>query len=293
LQKETLMKHRYIFNIFLLLILVGISSSCVTKKDVRYLQPSESLTINEEGLVPYNVPEYRVTKGDILSLNVVTTPKGDAAQFYSSLNASAAGSNNTGQTGGGQTGGGNGNGGNATFYFNGLKVDSKGDVNIFGIGYVKAEGRTLEDMTKEIQEKVNENFLQGKSEVRLNLDGIRYYLLGDMETVGVTGEKTAYVTQLNIMQAIAMNGGLNRTVDRKNIMIHRKYPEGIKTARLDLTREDAMNSPYYWLQNGDIIYLNTNGKSINGFGKEPLQTLTTGVSLITTVMSIYLIITRL
>ncbi|SIO37226.1 protein involved in gliding motility EpsA [Epilithonimonas zeae] len=293
MQKETLMKHRYIFNIFLLLILVGISSSCVTKKDVRYLQPSESLTINEEGLVPYNVPEYRVTKGDILSLNVVTTPKGDAAQFYSSLNASAAGSNNTGQTGGGQTGGGNGNGGNATFYFNGLKVDSKGDVNIFGIGYVKAEGRTLEDMTKEIQEKVNENFLQGKSEVRLNLDGIRYYLLGDMETVGVTGEKTAYVTQLNIMQAIAMNGGLNRTVDRKNIMIHRKYPEGIKTARLDLTREDAMNSPYYWLQNGDIIYLNTNGKSINGFGKEPLQTLTTGVSLITTVMSIYLIITRL
>ncbi|UQB67608.1 polysaccharide biosynthesis/export family protein [Epilithonimonas zeae] len=291
------MIKRYLFNIFLLLTLLGVCSSCVTKKDVRYLQPSESLTINEEGLVPYNVPEYRVTKGDILSLNVVTTPKGDAAQFYSSLNASAAGSNNAPQQAGGatggQTGGNNGSGGNATFYFNGLKVDSKGDVNIFGIGYVKAEGRTLEDMTKEIQEKVNENFLQGKSEVRLNLDGIRYYLLGDMETVGVTGEKTAYVTQLNIMQAIAMNGGLNRTVDRKNIMIHRKYPEGIKTARLDLTREDAMNSPYYWLQNGDIIYLNTNGKSINGFGKEPLQTLTTGVSLITTVMSIYLIITRL
>ncbi|WP_333850626.1 polysaccharide biosynthesis/export family protein [Epilithonimonas sp.] len=294
------MKHRYIFNIFLLLILVGFCSSCISKKDIRYLQPSESLTINEEGLVPYNVPEYRITKGDILTLNVVTTPKGDAAQFYSSLNASAAGANNGAQAGGaagGQTGGGNGNGngngGNATFYFNGLKVDSKGDVNIFGIGYVKAEGRTLEDMTKEIQEKVNDNFLQGKSEVRLNLDGIRYYILGDMETTAITGEKTAYVTQLNIMQALAMNGGLNRTVDRKNIMIHRKYPEGIKTARLDLTREDAMNSPYYWLQNGDIIYLNTNGKSINGFGKEPLQTLTTGVSLITTVMSIYLIITRL
>ena len=288
------MKHRYFFNIFLLIILVGISTSCISQKDIRYLQPSESLTINEEGLVPYNVPEYRVTKGDILSLNVVTTPKGDAAQFYSSLNASSSGGNNASQqNGGGQSGGSSGSGGNATFYFNGLKVDSKGDVNIFGIGYIKAEGRTVEDMTKEIQEKVNENFLQGKSEVRLNLDGIRYYLLGDMETVGVTGEKTAYVTQLNIMQAIAMNGGLNRTVDRKNIMIHRKYPEGIKTARLDLTREDAMNSPYYWLQNGDIIYLNTNGKSINGFGKEPLQTLTTGVSLITTVMSIYLIITRL
>lgn len=293
------MKKRYLFNIFLLLILLMVSS-CISQKDIRYLQPSESLTINEEGLVPYNVPEYRITKGDILTLNVVTTPKGDAAQFYSSLNASVSGSSSSQQAaaaiGGSQAGGslaGGGSGGNSTFYFNGLKVDSNGDVNIFGIGYVKAEGRTVEDMTKEIQTRVNENFLQGKSEVRLNLDGIRYYILGDMETTGITGEKTAYVTQLNIMQALAMNGGLNRTVDRKSITIHRKYPEGIKTAKLDLTREDAMNSPYYWLQNGDIIYLNTNGKSINGFGKEPIQTLTTGVSLLTTAMSIYLIITKL
>lgn len=289
------MRKRYLFNLFLLLIVLGFSS-CISQKDIRYLQPSESLTINEEGLVPYNVPEYRITKGDILSLNVVTTPKGDAAQFYSSLNSTSGtggGGSQAAAGGGSQSGGAGGNGGNPTFYFNGLKVDSNGDVNVFGIGYVKAEGRTVEDMTKEIQTRVNENFLQGKAEARLNLDGIRYYILGDMETVGVTGEKTAYVTQLNIMQALAMNGGLNRTVDRKSIMIHRKYPEGIKTAKLDLTREDSMNSPYYWLQNGDIIYLNTNGKSINGFGKEPLQTVTAGVSLITTVMSIYLIITRL
>ena len=281
------------FNIFLLLTVLAMSS-CITQKDIRYLQPSESLTINEEGLVPYNVPEYRITKADILTLNVVTTPKGDAAQFYSSLNASTASGGSAQATGGGgATAGGGGTGGNATFYFNGLKVDSNGDVNVFGIGYVKAEGRTVEDITKEIQTRVNENFLQGKAEARLNLDGIRYYILGDIESTQITGEKVAYLTQLNIMQALAMNGGLNRTVDRKSITIHRKYPEGIKTAKLDLTREDAMNSPYYWLQNGDIIYLNTNGKSINGFGKEPLQSLTTGVSLITTVMSIYLIITRL
>jgi len=288
------MRKRYLFNIFLLLTVVGLSS-CITQKDIRYLQPSESLTINEEGLVPYNVPEYRITKGDILTLNVVTTPKGDAAQFYSSLNATSGagggGSQSTG--GGGASAGGGGTGGNPSFYFNGLKVDSNGDVNVFGIGYVKAEGRTVEDITKEIQTRVNENFLQGKAEARLNLDGIRYYVLGDIESTQITGEKTAYVTQLNIMQALAMNGGLNRTVDRKNITIHRKYPEGIKTAKLDLTREDAMNSPYYWLQNGDIIYLNTNAKSINGFGKEPLQTLTTGVSVLTTVMSIYLILKTL
>lgn len=62
--------------------------SCITTRDVRYMQPNESLVINEEGLIPYNIPIYRITRNDILNLNIVTTPKGDAAQFYSSFNTS-------------------------------------------------------------------------------------------------------------------------------------------------------------------------------------------------------------
>ena len=54
-----------------------------------------------------------------------------------------------------------------------------------------------------------------------------------------------------------------------------------------------MNSPYYWIQNGDEIFLTTRKKSLNGFGKDPLQTITTGVSAVTTLLSIYLILTRL
>ncbi len=281
-------------NYLLLFFTSLLLTSCITTKDVRYMQPSESLVINEEGLVPYNIPVYRVTRNDILKLDIVTTPKGDAAQFYSSLNTSTSSTNtNAAITGSGNMGMSGGSGGNLYFYFNGLKVDSNGDINVFGIGFIKAEGRTLADITKDIQEKVNENFVEGKTEVRLNTDGITYYILGDIETVGVTGEKVAHKNTLNIVEALAMNGGLNRTVDRKSIVLHRKYPEGIKKVKLDLTREDIMNSPYYYIQNGDEIILNTRAKSLNGFGKDPLQTLTTGVSVLTTVMSIYLILTKL
>lgn len=289
---------------FLLLIVSSFTVSCLSVKDVRYLEPNENLTLNEEGLVPYNIPEYRVTENDMLRLNIVTTPKGDAAQFYSSLNTFVGGERS--ETGGGtgrgninnqgnnNINGGNGsNTGNQMFYFNGLKVDRNGDVYIFGIGYVKAEGRTLADIQKEIQERVNENFLEGKSEVRIDTDGITYYILGDIETTGLTGEKVAYKNTLTLTEALSSNGGLNRTVDRKNIVIRRKYPEGIKTVKLDLTREDVMNSPYFWVQNGDEIYLNTRQKSLNGFGKDPLQTLTTGVSVLTAAMSVYLILTKL
>jgi len=259
------------------------------------MQPNESLVINEEGLIPYNIPVYRITKNDILNLNIVTTPKGDAAQFYSSFNTSgsseARSTNNVAM--GRSITSSNANGGNAVFYFTGLKVDSKGDINVFGIGYVKAEGRTIEDISTEIQEKVNENFQEGKSEVRLNTDGITYYILGDVETTGMTGEKVAHKNTLTITEALAINGGLNRSVDRKNIVVHRKLPEGIKKAKIDLTREDVMNSPYYYVQNGDEIYLNTRAKSLNGFGKDPIQTLTTGVSVITTALSIYLLLKNL
>lgn len=279
-----------IYKNLLFLTIPFLLSSCISTKDVRYMQPNESLVINEEGLVPYNLPVYRVTKNDMLNLNIVTTPKGDAAQFYSTLNApqgSAAG------TTAGNTGSGNGQGGNSNFYFNGLKVDSNGDINIMGIGFIKAEGRTIEEITQEIQTKVNENFVEGKSEVRLNTDGITYYILGDVETTELSGEKKAHKNTLTITEALAMNGGLNRTVDRTNVVIHRKLPEGIKIAKIDLTREDVMNSPYYWVQNGDEIFLNTRSKNLNGLGKDPIQTLTTGVSVITTALSIYLILSRL
>ncbi|MEG0927596.1 MULTISPECIES: polysaccharide biosynthesis/export family protein [Chryseobacterium] len=288
------------FKYLFLILLPFLVTSCITTKDVRYLQPSESLVINEEGLVPYNIPIYRITKNDLLNLNIVTTPKGDAAQFYSSLNTSggsgggggiSAASGIGGAGGGGGTG--SSSGGNVNFYFNGLKVDSNGDINIFGIGYIKAEGRTLDDVTKEIQGKVNENFQEGKSEVRLNTDGITYYILGDVESTGLSGEKVAHKNTLTITEALAINGGLNRTIDKKDVVIHRKLPEGIKIAKIDLTREDLMNSPYYYIQNGDEIYLNTRRKSLNGFGKDPIQTLLTGVAAITTALTLYTILQKL
>ena len=279
-------------KLLLLFILPFLLYSCISTKDVRYMQPNENLVINEEGLIPYNIPTYRVTKNDMLNLNIVTTPKGDAAQFYSALNTSSSTSGISAISGSAGSGTGS-QSGSSNFYFSGLKVDSKGDLNIMGIGFVKAEGRTIEEITQEIQTRVNENFLEGKSEVRLNTDGITYYILGDVETVEVSGEKKAHKNTLTLTEAIASNGGLNRTVDRTNIVIHRKLPEGIKIAKIDLTREDVMNSPYYWVQNGDEIFLNTRSKNLNGLGKDPIQTLTTGVSVITTAISIYLILTRL
>lgn len=266
----------------LLLVLFLALTSCINVKEVRYLQPNENLVLSSEGLISYdNIPKYRITKNDLLKLNIITTPKGDAAQFYSNLNASQ----------GGMSGGVVGGGADSTFYFSGLKLDDNGEIYVFGIGKIKAEGRTTEEIALEIQDKVNENFLPGKSEVRLFLEGIRYTFLYDLD--GRSMQKNIQEPTINILEAIAQNGGLDRTVDRKNVIVYRKFPEGIKKAQIDLTREDLQNSPYFWVQNGDLIMFNTKPKSIYGFGKEPMQTLTTGVTILTTALSIYLLFSKL
>jgi polysaccharide export outer membrane protein len=130
--------------------------SCFTIKDVRYLQPNENLQLNSEGLIPYeNIPKYRVTRHDVLKLNIITTPKGDAAQFYSTMYAQQWRWS-----------------GVVSIFFNGLLM-KKGSL-YFGYGKIKAEGKTIPEISQEMQQKVNENFLPEKSEVRLFLEGIRY-----------------------------------------------------------------------------------------------------------------------
>jgi len=263
-------------NNILLLIIFLLLTSCISVKELRYAQPNENLVLNSDGLISYdNIPKYRITKLDILKLNIITTPKGDAAQFYSSQYAQQGGSSN---------------GAGGDFYFSGLKLDENGDVYIFGIGKIKAEGKTTSELSAEIQERVNENFMPEKSEVKIFLEGIKYTFLYDLN--GKSLQKTVQENAITIYDAIAENGGLDRTVDRKNVIIYRKFPEGIKKAQIDLTREDIQNSPYFWLQNGDLVMFNTKPKSLYGFGKEPIQTLTTGVTILTTALSIYLLFSK-
>ena len=169
-------------------------------------------------------------------------------------------------------------------------MDEEGYVYVMGMGKIKAEGRTIPEIAAEMQQKVNENFLPEKSEVRLFLEGIRYTFISDVN--GKNFVKTTPRATLSIIDAIAESGGLDKQVDRKNIIVYRKLPEGIKKAQIDLTREDVQNSPYFWVQNGDTYMFNTRPRSFYGFGKEPIQTLTTGISLVTTALSIYLLFSR-
>ncbi len=245
-------------------------SSCIGVKDLKYLQPSENLQLNEYGLIPVSYENYRVKKDDILTMTLITSDQ-NADKFLSSENTtifkSNAGDNSS------------------RLRTSGLIVDPNGYITIYGLGEFYVYGLTLREITDLVQAKLNQVlYNDGKAEVRMNLGAIRYYMVGEITQ---PGEKIEQSNRVDLLQAIAKSGDLTRFADRKHIRLVREYPEGKKNIVLDITRDDIMNSPYFYLQSGDQIIIDPLREKISGLGGgttigDITQFLSLGMSAITT-----------
>ena len=84
------------------------------------------------------------------------------------------------------------------------------------------------------------------------------------------------------MEAIANSGDITLTGDRTDVVIIRQYPAGQKVHHIDLTKLDAMNSPYYYVKPNDLILINPLPQKSLGTGTTGLQSITT--ALVTTIL---------
>jgi polysaccharide export outer membrane protein len=84
--------------------------------------------------------------------------------------------------------------------------------------------------------------------------------------IGETGSSIVPVTteKMNIIEALASAGDLTMTGRRDNILLIREDAQGQKSIhRLDISNADILNSPYYYLQQNDILYIEPNRTKIN------------------------------
>jgi polysaccharide export outer membrane protein len=77
------------------------------------------------------------------------------------------------------------------------------------------------------------------------------------------------------MEAIANAGDITITGDRKAVTIIRKSPTGVQMHDLDLTDINVMNSPYFYLQPNDYIYIKPLKQKNLGTGKTGIESLGT------------------
>jgi polysaccharide export outer membrane protein len=72
-----------------------------------------------------------------------------------------------------------------------------------------------------------------------------------------------------------MAGDLQNLAKRSSLQLYRQYPEGVKVHSLDLTDRNLVNSPYWYIQPNDVLYV------------EPLKVRTAGdVSSFQTTMTV-------
>ena len=245
----------------LLLLLVVCASSCVSTKQLTYLQESENQI---DSIIPIQKMQepYRLHINDLLSIRVKALDQETVGIFNPISDASL---NATGEE---------------KLYYDGFVVDLHGNIRVPSLGEIQVLGYTVEEVREDIEKRLLEDYFKAEANifVTVKLAGIRYTINGE---IGSPGSNIIYRDQISIMEAIANSGDITTVGDRKNVVIIRQYPLGQKVHHIDLTQINSMNSPYYYVQPNDLILINPLPQKSIGSGTTGLQSFTTILSVLT------------
>lgn len=255
--------------LFLLMITGLLLGSCVPTKDLIYLQNSENRdTINTVNPVVFK--PYRLQSNDIIVITIKAIDPKLVAIFESSSEAQTVQSE-------------------IGSYFNGFIVDDHGNIRMPILGEVNVLGFTLEEVRQKVEQKLLEEYFNKEANifVTVKLSGLRYTTNGE---VGNPGTKVLYQERVTIMEAIANSGDITVTGDRHAVVVIRKLPHGTEMHEIDLTDAKAMQSPYYYIQSNDYIYVKPLKQKTWGTGKTGIESLGTIISVLTLVTTTFLLL---
>jgi polysaccharide export outer membrane protein len=130
-------------------------------------------------------------------------------------------------------------------------VDSKGTIDFPIVGKLNVEGYTIDELKLLLKEKLMPYF-KVEPVVNVTLLNFKVSVLG---AVNAPGLKKFDNNRVTLLEAIASSGDLTIYGKRQNILIIRDF-QGIKTFnRVDITKADFVNSPFYYLDQNDLIFV--------------------------------------
>lgn len=260
-------------HILLILIFSIAISSCIPNKELVYLQKKEQAVDSTLSITEKQKP-YRIQINDILNIRVKALDQENVQIFNpvgeENLNAD----------------------GDQRAFFDGFTVDLHGNIRIPVLGEINVLGYTTEEIEKMLENKLLEEEFKETANifVTVKLTGLRFTVNGE---VGNTGTQTLYQPRVNIFEALANAGDIEMTGNREDVLIIRQYPQGQKIHHLNLLDDSVMESPYYYIQPNDIIYVKPLKQKSWGFGTTGRETLITVVSVLSLMTTTLLLIDRL
>lgn len=227
-----------LLKLFTVCIGMVLLSSCGSTKDIAYFQNAKYIDF-EQSRYLYDA---KIMPKDVLSITVSTTNPDAAKPFNLSVPTTFSSVNSSLYT---------------TGQLQSYLVDNEGCIDFPIVGLLKVGGLTKSDCEQLILSRIkpylNEN---ERPIVTVRMTNYKISVLGEVARPGmftVTNEK------INILEALAQAGDLTIYGVRTNVKLIREDELGKKQIyTLNLNDASLINSPYYYLQQNDIVYVEPN-----------------------------------
>ncbi len=226
-------------SIWLLVSGLLLLSSCVSNKKFIYMQDKGNVKSDSNGtmtVIPY---AYKLQKGDILYVSLTTEDEKLNRIFVPSGGGAGGPMMQVGQ---GVAG--------SILYFIGFTVDENGEIEFPYLGKISVVGLEIEKAKLAISLELNKYFKTYFLQVKVA--EFKFSVLG---FVNRPGQFFFQQNKVSIFEAISQAGELQGMSKKMEIQLYRQYPDGIKMHSLDLTDRSIINSPFYYIQPNDLVYV--------------------------------------
>ncbi len=220
----------------LLALVLLVTASCTSYKNVPYLQNVDEVTLQKRDLY-----DARIMPKDLLSITVNCSDPEVAAPFNLTMQTSV----NVAMS-------------NSTYSQPALMqylVTNEGKIDFPILGTLVVGGLTKSEAEDMISERLKP-YLKETPIVNVRMANYKISVLGEVTRAGtfnVSNEK------VNIFEALAMAGDMTVWGVREDVKLIRENAQGeTMVVSLNLNDANIINSEYYYLQQNDVIYVAPN-----------------------------------
>lgn len=225
--------------IFLFLVLC--LGSCASKKEVVYFQDIDQQQFTPIGSL-FEHPVIEVN--DILKIKITALEPESVLPFEFDKLSSKMQANSL-----------------DILKLEGYLVDKQGDINYPQLGKIHIEGLTTQEAQQKMEQKLSQ-YIKNPT-VMLRLVNYKITMIGE---VSKPGTYTISEESITLPQALGLAGDLTIKGKRSDVLIIRQSGGKRTEKRIDLTQSDWMNSPYYFLKQNDIVYVEPNNPRVKSAG---------------------------
>lgn len=224
----------------LILIIAGSLTSCASKKEIILFNDIKE---GAESNITYSFPKIQVN--DILDIKI-TSINPETSLPYNTLTLTSGVVSNI-----------------ELMKLQGYLVSSEGKISLPILGEIAVSGDTTSEIEKKIIAILENNGHLKNPKVSVRIINSKVTILGEVKTPGTFNYSEQSIT---LPQAIGYAGDVTIEANRKEVWLIREDAGKRKYHRIDLTKSDWFNSPYYNIKQNDIIYVYPNNVKVKSAG---------------------------